>query len=131
MKPLHSFFYLTIIFSMSPVLCAAGDFIEIKNEFVPTNVLSVTEALKGRKLLRGRVDIKGKVTQYVRSKNGKNWAFLSDVESGGPSVVVKTWFHTSVGKDVVARGTPRADMKLFGGYRYELVIDDARVMETP
>jgi hypothetical protein len=92
---------------------------------------TVGEIIAGRTSLAGsEVTVRGKVVKMNAGIMGRNWLHLSDgtVGPGGEQdVTVTTEDIASVGSTVVVRGTVATDRDLGSGYKYSVLIENAKV----
>jgi hypothetical protein len=93
---------------------------------------TVAESVAGATALKGKtVTIRGQVVKYSAGILGKNWVHLQD-GSGSPSagthdILVTTTDTAAVGDVVDARGTLRTDVDLGSGYKYAVLVEDAKI----
>ena len=93
---------------------------------------TVAESVTGAAALKGKtVTIRGQVVKYSPGLLGKNWMHLQD-GSGSPSagthdILVTTTDTAGIGDVVDARGTLRTDVDLGSGYKYSVLVEDAKI----
>ncbi len=96
----------------------------------PKGGKTVQEIYQEKDKLNGkRVTLRGKVVKYNEAVMGKNWLHLRDATSKEPAndLVVTTQTKTKVGDTVLVEGNVTLDKDLGGGYRYDVIIEDAKV----
>ncbi len=79
------------------------------------------------------VSIRGKVVKYNPGVMGKNWIHLQD-GSGDPSkgthdITVTSQDAVAKGDVVTAKGMVRVDKDFGSGYRYGMLVEDAKVVK--
>lgn len=86
------------------------------------DVFSTKDALAGKP-----VAVRGKVVKVNSGIMGRNWIHLQDGtgSAGTNDLLITTSAIAKVGDVVVARGTLAKDKDFGGGYRYDLVVEDA------
>jgi hypothetical protein len=77
------------------------------------------------------IEVRGKVVKYNPGIMGKNWIHIRD-GSGSPEkknddIAVTTLDSAAVGDTVLVKGTVRVDRDFGAGYRYPVIIEDAKV----
>ena len=96
---------------------------------------TVEEIVSGSAALRGKpVKVRGKVVKYNSMVMGKNWLHIRDGSGaeGRNDLTVTTAANTKVGDTVLVNGTVSTDRDFGGGYRYNVIIEDAKVtVEQP
>jgi hypothetical protein len=97
----------------------------------PAGGKTLREIFEGKDGLAGEtVTLRGKVVKSLRGILGKNWIHLQDGTAGPGGVydlVVTTQETAEVGDLVLVTGTVAVDRDLGYGYKYEVLIEDARV----
>ena len=92
---------------------------------------TVSEIIAGRTSLAGsEVTVRGKVIKMNAGIMGRNWLHLSDGTvgpNGEQEVTVTTEGVAAVGSTVVVRGTVATDRDLGSGYKYSVLIENAKV----
>jgi hypothetical protein len=92
---------------------------------------TVGEIFDGRAELGGRaVTVRGKVVRFTGQVMGKNWIHLQDGTAGtggADDLVVTTTDQAEVGATVLVEGTITLDMDLGYGYKYDVIVENARV----
>jgi hypothetical protein len=77
------------------------------------------------------VTVRGKVVKFLPEIMGKNWMHLRDGsgsrEKGDDDITVTTTEAVKVGDVITVTGTLRVDKDFGAGYRYPVIIEDARV----
>jgi hypothetical protein len=75
--------------------------------------------------------IRGKVVKFLPGIMGKNWLHLrdgsGDHSNGTDDITVTTNDVAKIGDVVVARGTLHLDKDFGAGYRYPIIVEDARL----
>ena len=79
------------------------------------------------------VSIRGKVVKYNPGVMGKNWIHLQD-GSGDPSngthdITVTSQDTVAKGDVVTAKGVVRVDKDFGSGYRYGMLVEEAKVVK--
>ena len=92
---------------------------------------TVGEIIAGKTSLAGsEVAVRGKVIKMNTAIMGRNWLHLSDGTvgpDGEQEVTVRTEDIPTVGSTVVVRGTVTTDRDFGSGYKYSVLIEDAKV----
>lgn len=96
------------------------------------NAKTVAELYAGKATLKDApVTIRGKVVKFLPGIMGKNWIHLRDgsgsAEKGDHDVTVTTKDVVAVGEVVVVRGTVRVEKDFGAGYKYPVIVEDAKV----
>jgi hypothetical protein len=77
------------------------------------------------------VAVRGKVVKFLPAIMGKNWLHLRDGSGsragGDDDITVTTSDGAAVGDVVTVRGTLRVDKDFGSGYRYPVIIEEAKV----
>lgn len=77
------------------------------------------------------VTIRGKVVKFLPEIMGKNWLHLRDgsgsAEKSDNDITVVTKDVVAVGDVVIVKGTVRVDKDFGAGYKYPVVVEDAKV----
>ena len=80
------------------------------------------------------VTVRGKVVKYLPQIMGKNWMHLRDGsgsrEKGDDDITVTTTDSAKVGDVITVTGTLRVDKDFGAGYRYPVIIEDAKVQKN-
>jgi len=98
------------------------------------NSYSVGECFEQARELNGKVvRVRGKVVKNSRMIMGKNWLHIQD-GTGNPlknhhDLVVTTQEDSDEGKVVTIEGTLVADKDFGAGYRYDVLIENAKIVE--
>ncbi len=91
------------------------------------NARTVTELWAEKdKLKDAPVAVRGKVVKFLPGIMGKNWLHLRD-GFGDQDITVTTDDVVAVGDIVVASGTVRIDKDFGAGYRYPVIVEEAKV----
>lgn len=96
----------------------------------PQGGKTVREVYQEKANLNGkRVTLRAKVVKYNGEILGKNWLHLRDGTGTEPAndLTVTTQAKTKVGDTVLVEGIVRLDKDFGSGYRYDLIIEDAKV----
>lgn len=91
---------------------------------------TIAEVFAGKAVLAGKpVAVRGKVVKVNNGIMGRNWLHLQDGTgaAGTNDLLITTSAIATLGDTVVARGTLAADKDFGGGYRYDLVVEDATI----
>lgn len=93
---------------------------------------TIAEVWAGREQLRDqKVAVRGKVVKFLPGIMGRNWVHLRDGSGtngkGDDDLTVTTKDSVAAGDVVVATGLVRTDQDFGSGYRYEVLIEDARI----
>ncbi len=95
---------------------------------------SVAEVWAGKSTLQDKpVVIRGKVVKFLPEIMGKNWMHLRDGSGsqakGDNDLTVTTKDVANVGDVVTVTGTLRVDKDFGSGYRYGVIVEDAKVQK--
>jgi hypothetical protein len=96
----------------------------------PKGGKTVQEVYQEKAALNGkRVTLRGKVVKYNEAIMGKNWLHLRDGTGKDPTndLTVTTQAKAKVGDTVLVEGTVTLDKDLGAGYKYDVMIEDAKV----
>ncbi|HSK28707.1 MAG TPA: OB-fold nucleic acid binding domain-containing protein, partial [Candidatus Limnocylindria bacterium] len=96
----------------------------------PKGGKTVQEVYQEKVKLNGkRVTLRGKVVKYNEAIMGKNWLHLRDGTGKDLTndLTVTTQARVKVGDTVLVEGTLALDKDLGAGYKYEVIIEDAKV----
>ncbi len=92
---------------------------------------TVAEVFDGRAALAGKeVAVRGKVVKYNPSVMGHNWVHVRDGskgKDGSDDLTLTTDDTTKVGDTVVVRGKVATDKDFGSGYRYDVILEEAKV----
>ncbi|MCF6179177.1 MAG: GW dipeptide domain-containing protein [Geopsychrobacter sp.] len=93
---------------------------------------TVAEVIAGKTDLAGKeVAIRGKVVKYNAQIMGKNWLHVQDgsgsADDGSNDITVTTATEAKVGDTVLLTGKVTLDKDFGYGYKYALIIEDAKV----
>ena len=93
---------------------------------------TIAEIYAGQKKLAGKaVAVRGKVVKYNAAIMGKNWLHIQDssgsVALGENDLAVTTTNETKVGDTVLVTGKLSANKDFGAGYKYAVILDDAKV----
>lgn len=95
---------------------------------------TVAEVWAQKAALVGKtVTVRGVVAKYNENVMGKNWIHLQD-GSGDPKLSTNDLTFTSldgaaVGATIVVRGTVHLDKDFGAGYKYAVIVEDAKVLK--
>lgn len=108
----------------------AGD-VKVEKAAGP-NAKTVAEIWRGKAALADKpVVVRGKVVKFLGGIMGKNWLHLRDgsgsAENGDHDITVTTDDKVAVGTIVTVTGVVRVDKDFGAGYRYEAIIEEAKV----
>ncbi len=95
---------------------------------------TVAEVWEGKSGLRDKpVVVRGKVVKFLPEIMGKNWLHLRDGSGsraqGDDDITVTTAEKASVGDIVTISGTVRVDKDFGAGYRYPVIIENAKLQK--
>ena len=95
---------------------------------------TVSEVWAQKAQLSGKpVVIRGKVVKFLSEIMGRNWMHLRDgtgsPEKGDDDITVTTTDKVKVGDIVTVRGTLHVDKDFGAGYRYPVIVEDAKVSQ--
>lgn len=96
----------------------------------PKDGKTVQEVYQEKAKLNGkRVTLRGKVVKYSAAIMGKNWLHLRDGTGKEPTndLTVTTQAKAKVGDTVLVEGTVALDKDLGAGYKYDVIIEEAKV----
>lgn len=96
----------------------------------PKGGKTVEEVYQEKDKLKGkRVTLRGKVVKYNEAIMGKNWLHLRDGTGKDPTddLTVTTQAKAKVGDTVLVEGTVTLDKDFGAGYKYDVIIEDAKV----
>ena len=96
----------------------------------PKGGKTVQEVYQEKDKLKGKaVTLRGKVVKYNEAILGKNWLHLRDGTGKEPAndLTVTTQTKAKVGDTVLVEGNVSLDKDLGSGYRYDVIIEDAKV----
>jgi len=104
---------------------------DVKVEKAP-NGKSVAETFAAKDELKDKpVVIRGKVVKFLSGIMGKNWLHLRDgsgsADKGDNDITVTTNDVVTVGDVVTVAGTVRVDKDFGAGYRYPVIVEEAKV----
>lgn len=86
---------------------------------------SVSEVRAEKNALNGKeVVVRGKVVKFLAGIMGRNWMHIQD---GTGDLTVTTAEKVNVGDIVTVKGTLAADKDFGAGYRYEVILEGAKV----
>jgi hypothetical protein len=93
---------------------------------------TVAETVAGATSLKDKpVTIRGQVVKYSPSILGKNWIHLQDgsgsADRGTHDILVTTAEKAAVGDVLDVRGTVRTNVDLGSGYKYAVLVEDAKL----
>jgi hypothetical protein len=96
----------------------------------PKDGKTVEEIYQEKAKLKGkRVTLRGKVVKFSSAIMGKNWLHLRDGTGKEPAndLTVTTQAKAKVGDTVLVEGMVTLDKDLGAGYKYDVIIEDAKV----
>lgn len=96
----------------------------------PKGGKTVQEVYREKASLKNKqVMIRGKVVKYSEAIMGKNWLHLRDGTGEAPAndLTVTTQAKAKVGDTVLVEGKVTLDKDLGAGYKYDVIIEDAKV----
>lgn len=92
---------------------------------------TVAEIVTGKAKFGGKpIAVRGRVVKYNGGILGKNWLHLRDGSGaeGTNDLTVTTMATPKVGDLVLVTGTLKLDRDFGGGYKYALIVEDAKVV---
>jgi hypothetical protein len=104
--------------------------IDVSKIVKPKGGKTVEEIYQEKARLNGnRVTLRGKVVKYNGEILGKNWLHLRDGTGTEPAndLTVTTQAKVKVGDTVLVDGIVRTDRDIGAGYKYAVMIEDAKV----
>lgn len=117
---------------------SAGSIVPFENSKVAkaegSDAYTVGELFSGGRDLDGRtVEVKGKVVKVLKGIMGRNWIHIQD-GTGEPGknthdLVITTQDSAATGDIVTVRGTLAADRDFGSGYRYDVIVEDSKVVK--
>ncbi|MFO1311255.1 MAG: nucleotide-binding protein [Burkholderiales bacterium] len=95
---------------------------------------TIAEVNAKRADLKGKpVAVRGKVVKFTPGVMGKNWIHLRDgtgaEADGSNDIVVTTLDETAVGDVVLVKGVVATDRDLGSGYKYKVLIEEAKLQK--
>ena len=97
---------------------------------VPDGGLKIADIHARKAKLAGQtVLFRGKVVKYTPGVMGKNWMHVQDGSAGGAAgdITVTTDATAKIGDTVLVQGTLAMDRDFGAGYRYDVIVENARV----
>lgn len=89
---------------------------------------TVAEILAGKDGGGGRpVIVRARVVKFTPAIMGRNWVHVQDASNADGDLTVTTADTVAVGDTVLVRGTLNTDRDFGAGYRYDVIVEDARV----
>lgn len=112
-------------------MAAPGNIGDVKVEKA-ANGKTVAEVWGQKESLKDQpVVIRGKVVKFLAGIMGKNWLHLRDgsgaADKGDNDIAVTTLENVTVGDVVTVTGTLRVDKDFGAGYRYPVIVEDAKL----
>jgi len=101
-----------------------------KTASAKTEVYKVEELYAKKEKLNGKkVSVKGKVVKFSPGIMGKNWIHLQDGsgKQGTNDITITTDQNTSIGENIAVTGKLVTNKDFGGGYKYEVIIEEATV----
>ena len=101
-----------------------------KTASAKTEVYKVEELYAKKEKLNGKkVTVKGKVVKFSPGIMGKNWIHLQDGsgKQGTNDITITTDQNTSIGENIAVTGKLVTNKDFGGGYKYEVIIEEATV----
>ena len=92
---------------------------------------TIAEIFAGKAELGGKsVSVRGKVVKYNGGIMGRNWVHIQDGSgaAGTNDLTVTTNTEVAVGDTVLVTGGVSLDKNFGGGYKYDLIIEDATIV---
>ena len=99
-----------------------------------SNAVTVAELFAKKSSLDGKsVRVHAKVVKVLSGIMGKNWVHVRDgsgsAEKSDHDLTVTTQDMTAVGKEVLVEGTAHADKDFGSGYKFSVIVEDAKVTD--
>ena len=93
---------------------------------------TVAEVVANKATLKDKpVTIRGQVVKVSHGIMGKNWVHLQDgsgtADKSTNDIVVTTKDETAIGQVVNASGTVRTDVDIGSGYKYAVLVEEAKL----
>lgn len=113
-----------------PIGAAAQPAIDYTSIKVPSGGKTVADIVTDRAKLSGKaVTVRGKVVKYNAGVLGKNWLHIRDGsgKEGSNDLTVTTDAATKIGDTVLVSGKVVTDRDFGAGYKYAVIIEDAKV----
>ncbi len=104
--------------------------VNFSNIAKPKGGKTVQEVYRDKANLKDKqVTLRGKVVRYNEAIMGKNWIHLRDGTGTAPAndLTVTTQAKARVGDTVLVEGKVTLDKDLGAGYKYDVIIEDAKV----
>lgn len=98
----------------------------------PKDGKTVAELFAQKDSLKGKnVVLRAKVAKFSKNILGKNWATLNDGSGKAPDdkIVAITSDAVAVGDVVTVAGVVKTDVNLGAGYKYKVILDEARLVK--
>ena len=98
---------------------------------VPSQGYSISKIFQNNEQLSGKmVIVRGKVVKFNSEIMGKNWLHIQDGtgEPGTDDITVTTSSKANIGDMVVVEGVLTLDKDFGFGYKYDLLIEDAKIV---
>jgi len=92
--------------------------------------MRIAEIFAGKEQLKSKtVKVRGQVVKYNPEVMGKNWIHIQDGTgtAGSNDLTVTTSATTKLGDVILVTGTVATDRDFGGGYRYSLIVEEAKV----
>jgi len=92
---------------------------------------TIQEVFAGKQKLAGKeVTVRGKVVKYNAQIMGKNWLHIQDGTgtAGSNDLTITTSTPAKVGDTVLVTGLLSADKDFGAGYKFSVILDDAKVV---
>lgn len=101
-----------------------------KSATAKTETYKVEDLFAKKEKLNGKkVTVKGKVVKFSPGIMGKNWIHLQDGsgKQGTNDITVTTDQNAAIGDKIVVTGNLVTNKDFGGGYKYEVIIEEATV----
>lgn len=123
--------YSVIAVTLFAILAVGGlEKIEAAEKGKKADVYKVEELYAKKDKLNGKkVTVKGKVVKFSPGIMGRNWIHMQDGsgKQGTNDMTVTTNDTASIGDKVVVTGNLVTNKDFGGGYKYEVIIEEATV----
>jgi hypothetical protein len=92
------------------------------------DVVKISEILSNSAKYEGQVvRVKGRCVKINKMIMGRNWVHLEDGSVSGKDLTITTMADVPVGSSVTMSGTIALNRDFGAGYKYEVIMEDARV----
>lgn len=123
-------FYSIVAGALLTILAAGGSHAAEKAITKAKGGYTVEEVYANKAKLNGKkVTVRGKVVKFSTGIMGRNWIHLQDGsgKQGTNDLTVTTQQSATIGDVVVVTGVAAAAKDFGGGYKYEVILEEATV----